>query len=87
MPEPKDLPEGLEWSEGPKEPHRNKFRMGIAEDYPDLDMADDDVLAKVVRLETVAPGEWFEWGRNCASGPGGVVSDTVPPAGPLTSSC
>ena len=25
--------------------------------------------------------------RDCASGQGGVVSDTVPPVGPLTSSC
>jgi hypothetical protein len=51
MPDPKDL-------------HLNKYRMGIAEDYPYLDMADDDVLAEVMRIKIDAPGEWFEWGRN-----------------------
>ena len=64
MPEPKDLPEGIEWSEGPKDPHRNRYRMGIAEDYPDLGMDDDDVLANVYKVLYGPPREWYEWGRN-----------------------
>ena len=48
----------------PKDRHLNKYRMGIAEDYPYLDTADDDILAEVMRIRHVAPRDWFEWGRN-----------------------
>ncbi len=47
----------------PKDPHLNKYRMGIAEDYPYLDMADDDVLAQVMRIRHSGRREWLEWGR------------------------